>query len=71
MTIRRLSANCFSRRIHDFPEEENEIIIKAKKMKIATIRDMSVLEIIEYIVKITEYRPLAVTGAPSKFLKVL
>ena len=43
----------------------------AKKIKIGQIRSMSALEIIEYVVKITEDREMSVDGASAKFLKVL
>ena len=68
MTIKRLSY--LSQRMN-VPEEESDFCKSAKKMKIAKIREMSVLEIIEYIVKLTEDKPLSVEGAPSKFLKVV
>ena len=70
MSIRKLD-KFFSRRCHNESDEENAFCKTAKKMKIAQIRDMSVLEIIEYIIKITEDKPVSIIGAPSKFLKVL
>ena len=71
MSIRKLSDKFFSRRCHNESDEENSFCKTAKKMKIAQIRDMSVLEIIEYIIKITEDKPVSIIGAPAKFLKVL
>ena len=71
MSIRKLPDKFFYRRNHNESDEENALCKTAKKMKIAQIRDMSVLEIIEYIIKITEDKPASIIGAPSKFLKVL
>ncbi len=71
MKLRRLDYDTFSKRMRDKTDEESEFCKASRKMKIAQIRDMSVLEIIERVVKITEDKPVSVTGVPSKFLKVL
>ena len=70
MTIKRFS-KILHTRLHDEEEEENPIRKEAKGMRIARIREMSVLDIIEYVVKITEDQPLSETGPQVKFLKVL
>lgn len=54
-----------------FADDESDFCQSAKKMRIGKIREMSVLEIIEYVVKITENKPLCISGTPEKFLKVL
>lgn len=57
--------HCFER------ENTNNIDNTVQKVKIAEIRKMSVLDIIEHVVKLTEDKPMTIHGAPSKYLKVL
>ena len=73
MIIRKGFDRFFSSKNHTEMDmdKENEFCKAAKKIKIAQIREMSVLEIIEYIVKLTEDKPVSLDGAPTKFIKVL
>lgn len=66
-----LNDKYLSRKSRNTDSEEDEFVKQAKKTKISEIRKMSVLEIIEIVIKLTEDKPLSVDGAPSKFLKVL
>ncbi len=69
--IKKFSDVFVPKRMRDSSDEESEFCKTARMMKIAQIRALSVLEIIERVVKLTEDKPVTVTGAPLKYLKVM